>query len=107
MAKSTNMMVPLALLGLGAAVLLVATSKPASPTAAVPLTSSFQTEIVSVMQALGVDTSGIARGPFTISAVSKATELANRLQAAGYPDAAALIRGYIQAASAYGPLLPG
>jgi hypothetical protein len=99
------MMVPLALLGLGAAALLILTSKKELPTAKVPLSSSFQQEIVSVMQALGVDTAGIARGPFTTSAVSRANELAAQLDAAGYREAAALIRGYVAAAK--GPLLPG
>jgi hypothetical protein len=103
---ATSMAAPLALLGLGAGVLLVIMSKPKElPTAKVPLSSSFQQEIVSVMQALGVDTAGIARGPFTVSAVSQANELARRLDVSGYPEAAALIRGYVAAAK--GPLLPG
>jgi hypothetical protein len=102
---ATNMMVPLALLGLGAAVLLIATSKRELPTAKVPLSSAFQQEIVSVMQALGVDTAGIARGPFTTSAVAQANSLAARLDTAGYHEAASLIRGYVDAA--HGALLPG
>lgn len=105
MSRSTNMMVPLALLGIGAGVLLVVLGQKPLPTAKVPLTSSFQQELVSVMQALGVDAAGVARGPFTVSAVSQANELARRLDAAGYPEAAALLRGYVAAAT--GPLLPG
>jgi hypothetical protein len=100
-----NPLVPLALVGIGAAVLLVVLGDKPSPTAKVPLSSSFQQEIVSVMQALGVDTAGVARGPFTVSAISSANDLARRLDAAGYPEAAALIRGYVAAAT--GPLLPG
>lgn len=105
MSKSTNMMVPLALLGLGGAVLLITMSKPADPRAKVPLTSMFQDEIIAVMQALGVDTTGRAQGPFTISAVSRANALADQLALSGYPEAATLIRGYVAAATL--PLLPG
>jgi hypothetical protein len=94
---STNMMVPLALIGVGAGLLLVLLSPKPLPTAKVPLTSAFQQEIVSVMQALGVDAGGTARGPFAAQSVARANELARRLDAAGYAEAASLIRGYAAA----------
>lgn len=84
---------------------------PGAPPAAVvttpagrpPMPASLQQEILSVMAALGVDAGGVVRGPVTAAAIQHATELSSRLEQAGYPEAAAVLRGYAQQA---GKLLP-
>ena len=55
------------------------------------------------MTALGVDAGGVVRGPVTAAAIQHATELSSRLEQAGFPQAAAALRSYAQAA---GKLLP-
>jgi peptidoglycan hydrolase-like protein with peptidoglycan-binding domain len=61
--------------------------------------TSLQQEMIAVMQSLGVDASGVVRGPVTAEAVRRATELSSRLDQAGYPEAGAAMRGYAQQAS--------
>ena len=86
----------------------LAIQTPAGPTVTTPpgrppMPSSLQTEMVSAMMALGVDSTGVVRGPVTAEAIRHATELSSRLDRAGYPEAAAAMRGYAQQA---GKLLP-
>lgn len=74
---------------------------PAGPTVTTPpgkpaMPASLQQEMIAAMMALGVDSSGVVRGPVTPDAVRRATELSSRLEQAGYPEAAAALRGYAQ-----------
>lgn len=85
-----------------------------TPAGRPPMPSSLQQEMIAVMGALGVDASGVVRGPTTPDAVRHATELASRLDQAGYPEAGAQMRAYAQAASkllppppAPAPAIPG
>lgn len=69
----------------------------APPEPAMP--ASLQKEIASVMRALGVDASGVVRGPVTAAGIRHATELSSRLDQAGYHEAAATLRNYAQQAA--------
>ncbi|HEY3493834.1 MAG TPA: peptidoglycan-binding protein [Polyangiaceae bacterium] len=89
-------------------------SSPASPAASAAMPASLQAEMVSVMQALGVDANGVVRGPVTAEEVRAATELSSRLEQMGFKDAAAVMRGYAQQAakmlpapSTPAPAIPG
>lgn len=64
-----------------------------------PMPMALQQEMTEVMMQLGVDSAGNVRGPVTAEAVRHATELSSRLEQAGYPEAAALIRQYATTAS--------
>lgn len=75
------------------------TTPPGRP--AMPL--ALQQEMVETMMQLGVDSAGTVRGPVTAEGVRHATELASRLEQAGYPEAAAAMRQYAQQA---GKMLP-
>lgn len=83
--------------------IVVPTASPAAtvttPAGRPPMPSSLQQEMVAVMTALGVDAGGVVRGPVTVEGVQRATELSSRLEQAGYPEAAAALRGYAQQAS--------
>jgi peptidoglycan hydrolase-like protein with peptidoglycan-binding domain len=104
---------------LDAAMKDLAIKAPAGPTVTTPpgrppMPSSLAAELVSAMMALGVDSNGVVRGPVTAAAVRHATELSSRLEQAGYPEAAAALRGYAQQASkllpppsAPAPVVPG
>lgn len=70
-----------------------------TPAGKPPMPVSLQQEMISVMTALGVDAAGVVRGPVTVAAIQHATELSSRLEQAGYPEAAATLRGYAQQAS--------
>lgn len=94
---------------LAAAMKDLAVKTPAGPTVTTPpntgqvMPSSLQAEMVSAMMALGVDSAGVVRGPVTPEAIRHATELSSRLEQAGFPEAAAAMRGYAQQA---GKMLP-
>lgn len=77
----------------------VLTAPPGKP----PMPPSLQAELVAAMMGLGVDAGGTVRGPVTAEAIRNATELSSRLEKLGYPEAAAELRRYAQAA---GKLLP-
>lgn len=68
-----------------------------TPAGKPPMPASLQQEMIAVMMALGVDSTGVVRGPVTPDAVRRATELSSRLEQAGYPEAAATLRSYAQA----------
>lgn len=92
---------------------------PAGPTVMTPpgrppMPTALQQEMIATMMALGVDSSGVVQGPVTAEAVRRATELSSRLDQAGYPEAAAAMRGYAQQAAkklpppaATAPAIPG
>ncbi len=65
--------------------------------------TSLQAEMLATMTALGVDATGVVRGPVSAEAVRRATELSSRLDQAGFPEAAAAMRNYAQQA---GKMLP-
>src|SRR5262245_10733961 len=94
---------------LDAAMKDLAVQTPAGPTVMTPpntgkvMPSSLQAEMVSAMMALGGDSTGVGRGPVPAEAIRNATELSSRLDKAGFPEAAAAMRGYAQQA---GKLLP-
>lgn len=93
---------------LDAAMKDLAIKTPAGPTVVnppgkPPMPASLQQELVAAMMALGVDSSGVVRGPVTADSIRRATELSSRLDQAGYPEAGATLRGYAQQA---GKLLP-
>ncbi len=93
---------------LQAAIKDLAIASPAGPTVTTPpnkppMPASLQAEMISAMMALGVDSTGVVRGPVTAAAVRHATEFSSRLEQAGYPEAAAAMRGYAQQA---GKMLP-
>lgn len=104
---------------LDAAMKDLAIKTPAGPTVMTPpnqpaMPTSLQQEMISAMMALGVDSAGVVRGPVTAEAVRRATELSSRLEQAGYPEAAAAMRGYAQQASKMlpppmtpAPVIPG
>lgn len=71
-----------------------------------PMPISLQQEMAAVMAELGVDASGVVRGPVTAEAVRYATDLSSRLDQAGYPEAAATIRSYAQQAAKMIPTPP-
>lgn len=72
---------------------------PASPSTGKVMPASLQAEMVAVMMALGVDAGGVVRGPVSAESVRRATELSSRLEQAGFPEAAAAMRGYAQQAA--------
>jgi peptidoglycan hydrolase-like protein with peptidoglycan-binding domain len=78
-------------------------STPTTPSGAPSMPASLQAEMIATMMSLGVDSSGVVRGPVTAEAIQHATELSSRLEQAGFPQAAASLRGYAQQA---GKLLP-
>lgn len=97
-----------------------ATPSPSHPTSVIntpgrpPMPTSLQQEMIAAMMALGVGSDGVVRGPTTAEAVRNATELSSRLEQSGYPEAAAAMRSYAQAASkllppppAVAPAIPG
>lgn len=93
---------------LAAAMKDLAVKTPSGPMLTTPpgqpaMPAALQAEMVSVMMALGVDSAGVVRGPVTAEAIRHATELSSRLEQSGYPEAAAVLRGYAQQA---GKLLP-
>lgn len=69
-----------------------------------PMPEALQREMTEVMQQLGVDSGGVVRGPASVEGVRHATELASRLDQAGYTEAGALIRGYATQATKMIPM---
>lgn len=86
-------------------------SMPAGPTLTTPpgmapMPESLQQEMIATMMALGVDSGGVVRGPVSAESVRRATELASRLDQAGYKEAGAAMRGYAQQAARMVPNNP-
>jgi peptidoglycan hydrolase-like protein with peptidoglycan-binding domain len=78
----------------------------AAPPGRPPMPASLQQEMIATLRALGVDANGNITAPATVTAVRQATELASRLQQAGYPEAANLIRQYAVTAAQAIPTPP-
>lgn len=73
---------------------------PTQATTAKPLPDSLRSEMLAVMLALGVDSTGNVAGPVTAEGVRRATELSSRLSQAGFADASNAMRGYATQAAA-------
>jgi len=71
-----------------------------------PMPMALQQEMIAVAMELGVDSNGVVRGPVKASGVQHATELASRLEQAGYPEAAAVVRKQATDAAKMVPVAP-
>lgn len=71
-----------------------------------PMPVALQQEMIALGLELGVDSNGVVRGPVKASGVQHATELASRLEQAGYPEAAAVVRKQATDAAKMVPLAP-
>lgn len=67
---------------------------------------SLQKEMIAAMMALGVDSTGVVKGPVTAVAIRNATELSSRLEQAKFPQAAQSMRNYAQQAGKFLPTQP-
>lgn len=63
-----------------------------TPPGRAPMPQALQAEMTALGLEMGVDSNGKVRGPVTAKAVQHATELASRLEKAGYPEASATVR---------------
>lgn len=79
-------------------------SNPAQAAAEMPV--AMKTSIANVLRLLTVDEEGILRGPVTKAGIQAATELAGRLRAQGYPEAATQLETYAKQAAAAVPPPP-
>ena len=80
------------------------------PPSAIPIppgiSDMLRDKLAAALKALTVDANGRVVGPVTKGAVQLATSIAGDLERAGFPEAAAALRGYAQAASALIPAPP-
>lgn len=75
-----------------------------TPPGRAPMPQALQSEMTALGLEMGVDSSGKVRGPVTAKAVQHATDLASRLEKAGYPEASATVRGWATAGAKMVPL---